>query len=287
MLLDSLNKSSLFNETEQTISDYILKNLDNLESLTIQKLAKETFTANTTIIRFCRKLGTDGFKKFKIQLIKEIENSYNLKNNIDFNKPFKENDTNIEICKKMSELSKEIIDRSYLMIDFNNLDKAFKLTDKANRIFIFAMGDSYISALYFKNKMMKIGKYVILSDELNSGSINVLNITKSDVVIFLTYSSEHYDYTKYALLLRKKGIPSILITSCKKNILNKLVDIPIWVPDCESLDEKIAPFASQISFNYILNIFYAHIFKKDYYINYNQTKSKNLNARKFLNKSID
>ena len=284
MLLDNINHNPDFNDTEKVIAEYILKNLDNIENLTIQKLAKETFTSNTTIIRFCRKLGLDGFKKLKIQLIKEVENSYNLQNKIDFNIPFSEKDSNKEICRKMADLTKEIIDRSYLMLNNEDLNNALPLISDAERIFIFAKGDSYISALNFANKMMKINKYVILADKLNAGSCNVLNATKSDIVIFLTYSGKHYDYTQYALLLKKKGIQSLLITASEGSTLNKLIDLSILVPNCESIDDKIAPFASQISFNYILNIIYSYIFKKDYYKNYEQNKSKDYHSRQILGK---
>lgn len=284
MLLDNINHNSDFNDTEKIIAEYILKNLDNIDNLTIQRLAKDTFTSNTAIIRFCRKLGLDGFKKLKIQLIKEVENYYNLQNNIDFNMPFRENDSIKEISKKMAELTKEIVDRTYIMLDNSGLNSALPLIIKANRIFIFAMGDSYISALNFSNKMMKINKYVILADNLNASSSNILNITKSDVAIFLTYSAKHYDYSQYAILLKKKGISSILITASTESTLNRSVDFSIWVPDCESLDGKIAPFASQISFNYILNIVYSYIFKENYYKNYEQNKSKDHHARQILGK---
>ena len=56
MLLDQINNKTLFNQTEIGIADYLIKNIDNIESLTIHKLASETYTSNTTIIRFCHKL---------------------------------------------------------------------------------------------------------------------------------------------------------------------------------------------------------------------------------------
>ncbi|WP_244834041.1 MurR/RpiR family transcriptional regulator [Clostridium sp. BJN0001] len=282
MLLDKMNEKNLFNQTEQAISEYLIKNIDNIDDLTIHKLAKETFTSNTTIIRFCHKLNFSGFKDMKIQLIKELENSYKFHNNINYNLPFKESDSVKDITLKLAELSKEIIDLSSIELNQKDLQNALVKINEAERIFIFGKGDSYISALYFANNMKRINKYIILADTLHSSASNVLNIRKKDVAIFLTYSGNHYDYTKYSILLRKKGIFSILITSAKKSILTNIVNLTLFIPNRESIDSKIAPFSSELSFTYILNIIYSYIFKENYYINYENTKKKEKNSQEIL-----
>lgn len=282
MLLDKMNEKDLFNPTEQTISEYLIKNIDNIEDLTINKLAKETFTSNTTIIRFCHKLDFSGFKDMKIQLIKELENSYKFQNNIDYDMPFNESDSVKDITLKLAELSKQIIDLSSVELNQKDLQNALIKINAAKRIFIFGKGDAYISALYFANNMKRINKYIILADNLHASSSNVLNITKEDVAVFLTYSGNHYDYTKYAILLRKKGIFSILITSSKESILTNIMSLTLFIPARESIDSKIAPFSSQLAFTYILNIIYSYIFKENYSANYEITKIKEKNSHEIL-----
>ena len=282
MLLDQINNKTLFNQTEIGIADYLIKNIDNIESLTIHKLASETYTSNTTIIRFCHKLNISGFKELKIRLIKELENLYKFQNNMNFNLPFNESDSLKEMSFKLAEIGKEIIELSYLELDFSSLNDALMKIEKAKRIFMFAKGDSYINALHFYNNMKRINKYIILSDYLHASSSNVLNITVEDIAIFLTYSGNNYDYTKYALYLRKKGIPTILITSSTDSILAKIASTTLFVPNRESVDSKIAPFSSQLSTSYILNIIYSYIFKNNYKMNYENNKMKDKIAQEML-----
>ena len=50
-----------------------MNHLDLLEELSINDLAKKTYTSNATIIRLCRKTGYSGYKALKVDLIKERE----------------------------------------------------------------------------------------------------------------------------------------------------------------------------------------------------------------------
>ena len=61
MILDSLRNSASFNETDRAIATYLLNHTGDLKTLTMAKLAQETYTSNATIIRFCKKLGLSGY----------------------------------------------------------------------------------------------------------------------------------------------------------------------------------------------------------------------------------
>ena len=55
MILEKFGNLSSYKETEKLIISYILQHLNDLDKITISTLAKETFTSNSTIIRFCKK----------------------------------------------------------------------------------------------------------------------------------------------------------------------------------------------------------------------------------------
>ena len=76
MILEKFGNLSSYKETEKLIISYILQHLNDLDKITISTLAKETFTSNSTIIRFCKKFDCEGFSDFKIKLIKETQYYY-------------------------------------------------------------------------------------------------------------------------------------------------------------------------------------------------------------------
>lgn len=69
--LDILNRNNL-SKSEHKIVDYIEKNPNKIEALTINQLALEVNTSVATVLRFCQKLGYSGFKEFKFAFAKEL-----------------------------------------------------------------------------------------------------------------------------------------------------------------------------------------------------------------------
>ena len=52
------------NQTERHLFDYVVKNMDEVKHMSIQKFAAEQFLSTTTIFRFTRKLGFTGYADF-------------------------------------------------------------------------------------------------------------------------------------------------------------------------------------------------------------------------------
>lgn len=57
---------------EQKVADYVKANLDSISTMTIAELAAECQVSTPTVIRFCRSLGCDGFREFKLRLAQNL-----------------------------------------------------------------------------------------------------------------------------------------------------------------------------------------------------------------------
>lgn len=53
------------NDTETNIYQYVIKNTDAVLKMKVRDLANATFVSTATIVRFCQKLGCEGFTEFK------------------------------------------------------------------------------------------------------------------------------------------------------------------------------------------------------------------------------
>lgn len=69
---------------------FLQNNLNSFDQVTLNKMAKESFSSTSSVLRFCKKLGFDGFKDFKLQLIREASISGQ---DLDFNLPFSPDDS--------------------------------------------------------------------------------------------------------------------------------------------------------------------------------------------------
>ena len=55
------------NELEMNVYQYVLRNKEKAGYMKIRELAKEAHVSTTTVLRFCKKMGCDGYSEFKVQ----------------------------------------------------------------------------------------------------------------------------------------------------------------------------------------------------------------------------
>ena len=146
--------------------------------MSIGELAKETYSSNASIIRICKKLGYKGFRDFKMDYLREMESLKYVNNDIDFSFPFNSDEPTWQIINSLSSMYKESIDLINGELDIDELEKIVDLLDRSNRVFVYAIGDSRISAMGFTNKLIKIGKFFYIvtdnDDEVKEFIINKL-----------------------------------------------------------------------------------------------------------------
>lgn len=263
-ILDQLKKMNQFTPNEISIASYILTQKEKVLYMTIQELAKHTYTSHSAIIRFTHKLGFIGYKEFTIALARELNDEQKYQGNIDPNYPFNPNESALQIAKEISTLMSFTIEKTSTYMNEDNLNQSSQLINQAERIFIYAIGDSQIRAKSFQNKMLKINKYVIIATELSEWSYHTVNLTPKDCAIFLSYHAHMEEFIKIAKFLVDKQIPILTITASTESELTKLSSLSIAVPNIEDKFEKIGTFSSQISFEYVLNTIFSCIYKLDY-----------------------
>ena len=91
--------------------------------------------------------------------LREMESLKYVNNDIDFSFPFNSDEPTWQIINSLSSMYKESIDLINGELDIDELEKIVDLLDRSNRVFVYAIGDSRISAMGFTNKLIKIGKF--------------------------------------------------------------------------------------------------------------------------------
>lgn len=57
---------------EQKVADYVKEHLNDISAMTIGDLAEKCSVSKPTVVRFCRSLGCEGFRDFKLRLAQNI-----------------------------------------------------------------------------------------------------------------------------------------------------------------------------------------------------------------------
>lgn len=263
LILDQLSHSEYFTTVEQSVISFIKEYPHLVVDMNIRELAMATYTSNTTIIRICKKLGYKGYKDFKLAFIVELEAKKHENNYVNFNTPFFQEESTLQIINSMSYLYKQSIDLISSSLDIKTLETITKLIINSQKLFIFSIGDTRITTQSFINKVIKLNIYPILATE-NYEELNMIyNITKNDCALIVSYNMSLNNYLKICMFLNKRNIPIIVITANETSKVLNYIDYKIIIPAKEEQD-KIATFYSQISFEYILNILYSMIFNYNY-----------------------
>lgn len=198
-LLNKMQEPNIFSEREQEVIRYLLMNPS--ENLTIRQLAERTYTSNATIVRMCQKLGYDGYRQFKVEFIKEMESRKYRIETVDYSQPFRDSESVQDIICNMATLYRESTDLFLQKLDGKTVTQISKVILEARRIYIYAIGDSMITARAFANKLLKLDIYPILVYEFNEGNVLSYNVTNKDcnvikIIVSMAKKRAHLLYTK-------------------------------------------------------------------------------------------
>ncbi len=263
-LSKNLKNKSLFTDAEWDVVTYIDEHQAEVSQMNIGVLKEKTYVSNGTIIRICRKLGYDGFKALKLALARNVEFQKYIHYDVDINQPFKKDDPTHTIIHDITSLYQTALDEIQPLLDPDALNKAAELLMKANRIFIYAIGDTQKTCEGFNNKLIKINKFPIIATVNNEEEYILDCVEKNDTVMFVTYSAEFENFQMTINNVVKKGAKIISITSAINHLLNKVSDALILLPNREAslADERIATFYSQFLISYVLDLILALMYSK-------------------------
>lgn len=274
LIIEQLTNQENFTSNEQKIADYILENLTKIPTIDIKKIAKHTYTSHSAVVRLAKKLDFKGFRDFKIALSEAAYSKRYTQEQVDVNFPFEPNDSPDQIAKKMADLTIETIKLTQFQVNGAVLEEVADMLTKANRIFLFAKGDSQIRARSFQNKMIKINKFLIVADEYADESWTAANLNNTDCALFVTYGAKSTQHFKILTYFKEKRIPSIILTGNPHSELNDLATLSIGISQNEYDFFKIGTFSSQIAFQYLLDTIFSILYAKEFKKNLVNLKRK-------------
>ena len=271
MIMEQLNDTSRFTNSEQHLIKFIYQYPNVVVNLSIDDLSAKSNVSQASIIRFCKKLSVKGYGEFKVQLAKELTEFAIGKETVSMDIPINEKASINNIADTFYALSRQALDNTRNNLDLTALSQAANMIAMADIVHIYGRGESLILAEDFQYKLMRICKHCHLeplngfNENLNHSMAN--NRLRECALVISQYCNStqiHYiiDELNYA------KIPFILLTAAK-NIwpYDKYAEVVLRI-ECEESRNKMGCFSSRTSFLYVLDCLYGIVFAKDYQKNY-------------------
>lgn len=268
LITETLKEKLYFSVIECNLADYILMQRDHIETQSTHYIANQLFTVPSTITRFCQKMGFKGFGDFKKAYLQELSYLSSHFHSINPNYPFEDQDECFVAANKIAHLYHEIIDDTLALIKKEDLQASVDLLKKANRIYVCSAGVQADLANTFKDKVLKIGKDVVVEAKLDECFYRATFCDSSDVFIMISYSGETETILRVAMKLKERHIPFVAITTVGDNKLDNLATYRLYVSTREKLIRNLGNFCMNLSSLFLLDTLYVNMFNDNFQNNF-------------------
>lgn len=208
---------------ENLLANYILSNRQSISSMTSYDIAKKAGIAQTSVIRFAKKIGYNSFKDLQLDLMMD-ENNYG------------------DGCIDPQESTNQTYDRlkdSYRstleeVLRFNNLDKfdeVAKVLYDAKKIVCYGYETSYVIAKLFSDHMLEIGKDSLAFTNSFECVGSLRNMKNTDIIFLVSASGETKETIQIAKAAEKYGVTIVSLTGSHDSTLKNVSSYSLITSD--------------------------------------------------------
>ena len=277
-IFNKLNKITNLTENEKTLVKYIENNSEDFIKMSAVEISEVAFVSTSTIYRLFQKLNLAGLSELKLQVSMSISEYLKEDTSIDYNYPFKENETQNQITIKIKELYEQTLISTLNLIDTKQLKLISNVLNKSHHIDFYTSAGNIYFAQNFKFQIQEIGTFVNVPIEEYHQLLTASTSDESHVAIIVSFEGRGFLIEKLARTLKTNKTPIILISSTNKNSLTKYANYHLYLSSNENHYNKISSFSTRLSLLYILDCIYTSYFK----FNYNKNITYKLDAYKKL-----
>ncbi|MBP3870982.1 MAG: MurR/RpiR family transcriptional regulator [Faecalicoccus sp.] len=283
MLIDEMLKDQDdFSDSEKAIANYLIQAKESIKKEGARQIATKAYVAPSSIVRFCQKLGFEGLNDFKEQYLEELNYTSHYFQKVDPNAPFDKEGRNLEVAGKLATLYIETIQDTLSLLNEDVLTKMTELLNKET-IYIVTLSAQIGIARAFKEKMMKIGRRVIILYEAHETLYEMENCDpEHSAVLILSYTGESSRCISCASIVLERGVSCAAVTSYGINRLSSMVPCTIHVSSREKLVSNLGNYSFALSVLYVLDVIYSNIFKLDFEANQEKKIASSLREREPL-----
>ncbi|MCC5895420.1 MAG: MurR/RpiR family transcriptional regulator [Alkalibacterium sp.] len=245
--------SSTMSEKEHSLADYILKSPDKIVHGTINQVAEELNVADSTVFRFCKRLGYKGFQDMKISLAAEASSNMG-----DLHELINVDDDKKTVLEKVFHFNIKTLEDTLKVIDENEFKKAADTILKARKIEFFGFGGSNIIALDGYHKFIRTGLTVNAQIDSHLQLMSASQLKENDVAILISHTGQSKDILDILTTVKENNVSTIGITGYTQSPLSQSVDIPLYTLS-EETDYRSEALASRIAQLSILDALFVNL----------------------------
>ena len=213
--LDDMTRS------ERQVATYYLANPNDFAFCTLDSIAGKIDTSTTSVLRFCRRIGFQGYKDLQQASRQQISLQPPLPD-----KFLRAQDQNDNLLLRTVGRDIQCIRDTFQGLQEQDLSRAVSVISHARRVYTFGMRESFCLAHYGYTRLLSVRPDVEVLQAGSNGQIeSLLNMDNRDVCLVFLF----HRYTQQTLsimeLLRRQRIPVVLVTDPPNTDVEMLADV--------------------------------------------------------------
>ena len=196
-----------FTELDLAIYDCIVKNRKRIGRMTIKELADMAHVSTSTVLRFCKKCGADGYSEFKFKYKEHLEG--------------KRDALKDEGTTELQNFLKRIQTEEFQ----SGISRAYQYLRKSRCAIFIGIGSSGVLGKYGARYFSNVGYFSLFIDD---PWLPVLqDLPENTVIVALSESGMTRQTVSIASQLQQRGCTLISITNNANSVLARMADCNI------------------------------------------------------------
>ncbi|MFQ5835937.1 MAG: MurR/RpiR family transcriptional regulator [bacterium] len=243
---------SLFS-AEKRVADLILKQPQKVVHLPIGEVARRSNVAKSTVVRFCRSIGHNGYSELKISLAQDSvpEVKY-------IHQDIKPKDDSATVTEKVFHVNIQGLADSLKILDTKEMEKAIEALVNAKKVLFCGVGTSAPIAEEAYHRFLYLGIPCVFSGDPHLQIGLALSLTKQDVAVGVSHSGSTEDTLKPLGLAKENGATVICITNYINSPIAQLADIKL-ITSFREIIFRIAAMAARVAQLTIIEALYVNV----------------------------
>lgn len=204
-------KSEELPPAQRAVAEYVLTHFQDVPFLSVTALADEIGVSDTTVIKFCLKLGYDGYSGFRRALAAFVQSGITMYSNLE---------THLDELGEASTLDQVLAyDRANIEetltnpINRQNFDRLLSMISSAKTIYVCGFRTAAMPAEFLAAALTQQDRNVVtVIPGTGHFADQISRITKDDLFIAFVFARYSSDVIRALHLLQKEEIPCAAIT---------------------------------------------------------------------------
>jgi DNA-binding MurR/RpiR family transcriptional regulator len=214
---------------ERNIADFILTHAEKAIRLSVSELARRAGVGDSTVIRFCRSLGYEGYQEFKLRLAQDlVQPGAYIHQKISFA------DSTADLIRKICQGNLRAVKDTQRSLDAAMVQAAARAIARARKIDIYGAGYSAFSGLDAKSKLLRLGLVADAFADAHLQAMAAAALTPADVAIGISHTGSSRDVVDALKAARAARAVAIAITNFSPSPITQAADYVLLTATTET-----------------------------------------------------